>query len=111
MWPELSDCFVHHARDRTILEESNFQLEYIAREASRIVDGFALPEEMNSMEIIDLLQGTIEEGEVILERALRAEMRDEGYQEVFEALLRQVSHLVHKDLRKYFQDREYATGD
>ena len=96
----------HHAKNRIHPEESNFQLELIARESARIVDDFVLPEEMEPLEIIDRLKETIRKGREICREEVRIEMQDKGYNKVFPSLLEQASDLVYKNLKKILQERK-----
>jgi len=90
----------HAAKDRIITEGYNFQLALIIRESTRIVGNFLLPEEIEPMEIIDRLKGTIEKGQKIYRERMRKEsIRPKGHQEVFSALLEQASGLVYRDLK------------
>lgn len=89
----------HDAKDRIIPEDSNFQLELIARESASIVGNFTLPEETEPLRITDRLKGTIEAGKKMYQEGMRAEIRTKGYREVFPALLRQASSLVYRDLK------------
>ena len=95
----------HHAKNRILPEECNFQLELIARESARIVGHFMLPEEMKPLEIINLLQETIREGREICKEVVRTGIRSKGYREVFPSLLEQASDLVCRDLKKKLQER------
>jgi len=95
----------HDAKDSITPEESGFQLKLITRESARIIDNFVLPEEMNPLEIIDRLKGTIEEGQKIYREGVKREMRSKGYQEIFPALLEQASSLVYRDLKKDLQEK------
>ncbi|MCJ7615367.1 MAG: HDOD domain-containing protein [Desulfobacterales bacterium] len=93
----------HHAKNRILPEESNFQLELIARESARIVGDFVLPKEMEPLEIIDRLKETIRKGREMCLEKVRIEMRDKGYNKVFPSLLEQASNLVYRDLKKILQ--------
>jgi HD-like signal output (HDOD) protein len=84
---------------------SNRRLKLIAREATRVVDKFALPEEMAPREIPGLLKETIEEGKKIRRESLRTGMRSKGYDELFPTLLEQASSLVFKALKAYVPER------
>ena len=95
----------HHAKNRILPEESNFQLELIGRESAKIVGDFVLPEEMEPLEIIDRLEETIREGREICQEEVRTGMRSKGYKEVFPSLLEQASALVCRDLKKILHER------
>ncbi|MBW1739155.1 MAG: HDOD domain-containing protein [Deltaproteobacteria bacterium] len=94
----------HDEKDRIIPEESNFQLELIARKSASLVSRFALPEDMESSEIVDRLKGTIQKGRDMYREGMRDEMLSKGYKEVFTLLLEQASSLVYRGL-KGFQER------
>ena len=96
----------HHAKDRIHPEESNFQLELIARESAKIVGDFVLPEKMEPLEIIDQLEETIMEGREICREEVRTGMRSKGYNEVFLSLLEQAFDLVYRDLKKILHERK-----
>jgi len=95
----------HHAKNRILPKESNFQLELIARESARIVGDLVLPEKMESTEIINRLKGTIRKGREACREEVRIEMRDKGYKKVFPSLLEQASAMVYWDLIKFMQPR------
>ncbi len=104
-WDICDGVRFHHAKNRILPEESNFQLEFISRESARIVGDFILPEEMEPLEIIDRLKETIREGQEIYREEVRIEMRDKGYNKVFPSLLKRASALVCRDLKKILHER------
>jgi len=63
------------------------------------VGGFSLPEEIEPMEIIDRLKGTIEKGWKMYREQMRGEIHHEGHKEAFTAFLEQVSKMVYRDLK------------
>ncbi|MCP4686442.1 MAG: HDOD domain-containing protein [Desulfobacterales bacterium] len=90
----------HEADDGVIDEEMDFELEFISREATRIVKEFRLPEHMEPREIMGWLQGPIDEGREMRRDAARDEIRTRGYPAVFPILLRKASALIRNELSK-----------
>jgi len=96
----IADAVRFHVSAGTLPKGSDFQLALIIREATKIVAKFSLPEEMESMEIVDRLKGTIEKGQKIYRQNLRKELiRPEEQQQAFSALIKQASELVYHDLK------------
>jgi hypothetical protein len=87
-------------------------LKLIAREATRIVDHFALPEEMLPSEIPGLLKQTVMEGKMNCSESVRAEMRSKGYDDLFPSLLEKASFLVSQALKEHIPERlpQMTTG-
>ncbi len=96
----------HHAKNRILPEECNFQLELIGKESARIVGDFVLPEEIEPLEIIDRLKKTIRKSQKICRKEMKTKIRSKGYMEVFPSLLEQASDLVCRDLKKILQERK-----
>ena len=94
----------HDAEDRLNTENSNFKLEHIIRESTRLVGRFKLPEDMDYAYIVDRLKGTVQKGREMYQAGMRAEMQPKGYKEAFIGLLEEASSLVSKSL-KGFQER------
>lgn len=95
----------HDLESGEIPENSNWRLLLIAREATRIVDHFALPEEMLPSEIPGLLKKTISEGKMKYSESVRAEMRSKGYNDLFPTLLKEASFLVFQGLKEHIPER------
>ena len=95
----------HDADNRDMSDSSNYQLELIIRESARIVGNFTLPEEMKPLEIIDRLNGAIDEGRSLYREKVREEMLSRGYNEVLPVLIKQASVLVYRDLKKILKER------
>ncbi len=95
----------HDAYDRTTPEGPNYQLEFIARAATRIVGRFKLPEDMEPVEISDRLRGTVSEGRKRYRKSIKDEMHEKGYKEAFVELLSEASDLVHRDLKIFLNER------
>jgi HD-like signal output (HDOD) protein len=95
----------HDLESGEIPENSDRRLKLIAREATRIVDHFALPEDMLPSEIPGLLSKTILEGKRKCSESVRAEMRSRGYDELFPTLLGMASSLVFQALKEHIPER------
>lgn len=89
----------HDAKDRLPCEEGNSHLAQIVRDSARIVGKFSVPEEMEPMEIIDRLKGTIEKCQRRYREQTRGEINPEGKNEAFSAFLEQAAEKVHRDLK------------
>jgi HD-like signal output (HDOD) protein len=89
----------HDAKGRPPCEEGNSQLARIVRDSARIVGNFSLPEEIEPMEIIDRLKGTIEKYQKKYRDQMRGEIHPEGNKEAFSAFLEHVSGKVYRDLK------------
>ncbi len=90
----------HDAKDRVVREDMDFELEFIAREATRIVKEFRLPEEVEPREVTGWLETAVEEGRRMRWKAAGNEIRASGYPAVFPSLLRKASSLVSAELSK-----------
>ena len=88
----------HHAEERIIPEESNFQMELITRESVKISEYFVIPEEMKILEIDNELKETIAEGREICREKLKAERNEKYSHEVFKLLLKETSSLLCRQL-------------
>ena len=95
----------HDLASGEISGNSNRRLKLIAREATCVVDKFALPEKMAPREIPGLLRETIEEGKKNRKESVRAGMRSKGYDELFPTLLEQASAVVFQALKAYVPER------
>ena len=95
----------HDVESGEITKDSHWRLKSIAREATHIVDNFSLPEKMTPSEIPALLRGTISEGKMMYQVSVRAEMRSQGYDELFPTLLEEASSLVSKGLKEHLSER------
>ncbi len=89
----------HDANGRVVRDEVDFELEFISREATRIVKQFRLPEEVESREVMGWLDAAVEEGRRMRWDAATNEIRTNGYPAVFPSLLRKASSLVSDELR------------
>ncbi len=95
----------HDLESGEIPENSDRRLKLIAREATRIVDHFALPEEMTPLEIPGLLKKTISAGKMKCSESVRTEMRSKGYDVLFPSLLEKASSLVFRGLKEHLPER------
>lgn len=95
----------HDLASGEITGNSNRSLKLISREATRVVDRFALPEKIAPKEIPGLLKETIKEGKKKCNESLRTRMRTKGYDELFPALLEQASSLVFQALKEHLPER------
>lgn len=100
----------HDSYDRTTPEGPIYQLEFIAREATRLVGQFSLPEEMEPLEIVDRLRGTVSEGRKRYRKTIEEGMHEKGYRETFVDLLSQASRLVYRDLKVFLKERMAREG-
>ncbi|MBW1780316.1 MAG: HDOD domain-containing protein [Deltaproteobacteria bacterium] len=96
----------HDAYERTVPEGPNYQLEFIAREATKIVGRFKLPEDIDPMAIVDRLRGTVNEGRKQYRKAFKDGIHGKGYREAFVDLLAEASHLVRRDLKVFLNERD-----
>ncbi|MCF8144178.1 MAG: HDOD domain-containing protein [Deltaproteobacteria bacterium] len=103
---DICDAVMYHdTYERTVPEGPNYQLEFIAREATRIVGRFQLPEEMEPLEIVERLRGTVSEGRKKYRKIIEESMQEKGYRETFVDLLTQASDLVCRDLKVFLKER------
>jgi len=100
----------HDTYERTVPEGPSYQLEFIAREATRIVGQFTLPEEMEPLEIVDRLRGTVSEGRKRCRKIIEEKMHEKGYRETFVELLTEASDLVYRDLKVFLKERTGGEG-
>jgi len=103
---DICDAVLYHDLESgEIPRKSNWRLLSIAREATRIVDHFFLPEDMLPSEIPELLKETISEGKRMCDESVRSEMRLKGYDDLFPSLLEKVSPLVLEGLKAHIPER------
>lgn len=95
----------HNAYDRIVPEGPNCRLEFIAREATRIVGRFSLPEHTDPLEIVERLRGTVEEGRRSNRKKLEKRLYAGGGETMFVELLADASALVSRDLRVFLRER------
>ena len=95
----------HDTSDELFPGQTDSHLPYIAREASRIVGGFSLPENIKPAELITLLQETIATGKSMYRQHVREAMRAKGYAEIFPELLAQTAEAVTTGLKQHLPVR------
>lgn len=96
----------HDTSDEVFPGETDSHLPYIAREASRIVGRFSLPEDIKPPELITLLQETIATGKCKYRQHVREAMREKGYAEIFPELLVQAVQSVTEGLKQHLPVRD-----
>lgn len=95
----------HDTSNEVFPGDIDSQLPYIAREASRIVGRFSLPEDIKPPELISLLQQTIASGKIMYRQQVREAIRSQGYVEIFPKLLAHAAQLVNQDLKQHLPER------
>lgn len=100
----------HDSEEKPDPGDPDYQLKAIARESTRIVGRFTLPETVTPTEVPGLLKATILEGKKRAHEMVRTRMRTEGYNEFFPVLLEQSSRLVCKGLKALLQKRATHSG-
>jgi HD-like signal output (HDOD) protein len=101
----------HDTPDNPAFEPDDRLLPYIAREATRIVSGFQLPEDTNPLQLTALLGETIAEGKKNCREHVRREIRSRGYPQIFPELLTQAATLVARDLKYHLPERDPQAED
>jgi len=96
----------HDVVGRIVPEGPGFELEFVSRKSSRLVAGFALPEEMNAQDIMDRLRGTVDEGRKRYREKMKEVLYSRGgYREAFETLIDQAAGLIRRDLKVFLKER------
>ena len=95
----------HDTSDEVFPGETDSHLPYIAREASRIVSKFSLPEDINPPELVMLLQETIAIGKTMYRQHVRETMRTKGYADIFPELLVRTTQSVTEGLKQHLPER------
>jgi HD-like signal output (HDOD) protein len=88
--------------------QTDTHLPFIAREATRIVARFSLPEDIHPRQLITLLAETIEKGKNAYRQCVREAIRSKGYEEIFPELLVQAADLVTRHLKQVLPERNQA---
>ena len=88
--------------------ETDSHLPYIAREATRIVGRFSLPEDIHPRQLITLLAETIKKGKASYRQCVREAIRSKGYEEIFPELLEQAADLVIRHLKQVLPERNQS---
>ena len=108
--PQICDAVKFHDRHDTDLPvENDNYLQHIARMATTIVGRFSLPESIAPMDLYHILRATVEEGKTNYREQIHAQLRSNGYQEIFPSLLEQASALVCNDLKAHLRLRVSTT--
>jgi HD-like signal output (HDOD) protein len=90
----------HDVEDRTMAASSNFELEFIFRQAAGIVRKFSLPEDMNAAEILKKMGKSIARGKAVCMSEARLNIRSRGYERVFLNLLKEASSIAEEGLKE-----------
>lgn len=90
----------HDVEERDMAASSNFELEFIFRQAAGIVRNFALPEDMNTAEILKKMGKSIARGKTVCIAETRSNIRSRGYEKVFLALLKEASDITEEGLKE-----------
>ena len=97
----------HDVLGRIVPEGSDFELEFVSRESSRLVAGFTLPKKMNAQDIMDRLRGTVDEGRKRYQENMKEVLHSKGgYREAFETLINQAVGLIRRDLKVFLRERK-----
>jgi HD-like signal output (HDOD) protein len=89
---------------------SDSDLPYIAREATRIVGCFSLPEGLEPEELTSRLTFAVENGKEGCREYLKANLRDKGYAQIFPSLLEYASQRLYRDLKQHLHERTVPTN-
>ncbi|MBA3030113.1 MAG: HDOD domain-containing protein [Desulfobacteraceae bacterium] len=95
----------HDVQGRDISESSNFELEFIFRQAASIVWKFSLPVDMEITELIKKMEKTITIGKAACMAETRSKIRSRGYEKVFFHLLNEASDITEEGLKKILSVR------
>jgi len=95
----------HDTADAPFPGQTDSDLPYIAREASRIVGQFSLPQDVHPRNLVSLLAETIKEGNASYRECVREAIRSKGYEQIFPQLLDQASQLIIRDLKQVLPER------
>ena len=95
----------HDSLDTELPVQNNNYLQHIARQATRIVGQFSLPQEMAPMDLYHILRATVEEGKKNYREQVQSQIRSKGYAQIFPSLLEKATDLVSYDLRAHLRER------
>jgi HD-like signal output (HDOD) protein len=95
----------HDSLDTELPVQNNNYLQHIARQATRIVGHFSLPQEMAPMDFYHMLRATIEEGKKHYREQVQSQIRSQGYAQIFPSLLEKATDLVSYDLKAHLRER------
>ncbi len=95
----------HDSLDTALPVKDNNYLQHIARQATRIVGHFSLPQEMAPMDLYGILRPTIEEGKKNYREQVHSQIRLKGYPQIFLSLLEDAAQRVNYDLKAHLRER------
>ena len=95
----------HDSLDTALPVKDNNYLQHIARQATRIVGRFSLPQEMEPMDLYHLFRAAIEEGKRNYREQVHSQIRLKGYSQIFPSLLAEAAELVTDDLKTHLRER------
>jgi len=101
----------HDSLDTAPPIKDNNYLQHIARQATRIVGHFSLPQEMAPMDLYHMLRATIEEGKKNYREQVHSQIRLKGYSQIFPSLLEDAAERVNNDLKSHLRERVGVTAD
>ena len=103
---EICDAVRFHDSHDTAppVNDSNY-LQHIARQATRIVGHFALPQDMAPMDLYSMLRATIEEGKKNYRERVHSQIRVKGFSQIFPSLLEDAANRVDDDLKSHLRER------
>jgi len=101
----------HDSLDTALPVRDNNYLQHIARQATRIVGHFSLPQEMAPMDLYHMLRATIEEGKKNYREQVHSQIRLKGYSQIFPSLLEDAAERVDNDLKSHLRERVRVPAD
>lgn len=103
---EICNAVKHHNLENyEIKDNTNYELEMILRESATLISDFEPPEVEESFKLLDQMRETIDKGKGLYRRLVKSEMREKGHKEIFPSVLKQVSELVHDDLKSILPEQ------
>ena len=97
----------HNLDERDIPQDSNFQLEIIARKSAMIVHRFSLPDEAQLKNIDEQISNSVADGRRIYEDMVMNGVRPEYDQNRYKVLVEQNSELLIDRLKQVWQQRDH----
>jgi HD-like signal output (HDOD) protein len=95
----------HDSLDTSLQVKDNNYLQHIARQATRIVGLFSLPQEIAPLDLYNILRATIEEGKKNYREQVHSQIRLKGYPQIFPSLLEDATERVRNDLKVHLRQR------
>ena len=95
----------HDTADVPFAGQTDSDLPYIAREATRIVGQFSLPLDIHPRQLVTLLSQTIKAGNASYRECVREAIRSKGYEQIFPQLLDQANQLIIRALKQVLPAR------